>query len=1407
MMFVTILSITMQKNLRSLRKRILPVLFLLVFAVSLSVGFIHPKPTEAATTYLTLAEWNDGQFVMKDFRTIDGTFAAGTPHVRTIRFIDQNPTDSEWGYKAVTNVPDLSYTECNGLAQIRIRSVHSDPRNYVIAPPDSIALQLNPKEHIVTAGTLGGLGPTSSYTLEIGDKWDAVFRLDYQISATSGCIAHDPLDGKNSYESGIDVGLDGGIGGHKIQVLPNILNEYGAHRLMFAYQDATHIRDLSQDGLTFTYEPSVTGSTDIYWGSKEAPGSKCADRLVTADGPTYSTRKIGRFYELIDDNNYKDIGSALDIGELHLDGNPQKCQIFRINHNKANLQYPPSYVIPEINPVPQPWTSTWFNATICQLNDPCQDVIASVDLALGKGLGSSKPDTACGWASWNPLHWIFCPFLDAVQTALDTFDGAIEQKLKLKTDFFNTSDCLQQTQETKPTACSLNAAWNRMLTYSLFILIIIGLIMVISQAASIGPFSAYSIRKIVPRIIIAVILITLSWPIMSFLVGLSNVAGQSMRALIYSPFDTLISNNPITIDPTAIIGALVVISVTTFGMGTLAVIALFGTALLAVAVGLATLYFREALLILLVITAPIGIVSMVLPNTQRFWKLWYSQLTSVLVVFPIFTGMVAIGSVFGAILWNQGNGDLVDQFAAFGAVYAPYFFLPRAFKMAGGAIGTFKNVASKAAAPGFSMLKNKRVSERQRIKQETATGTGRGAIRQSKFIRNAGVGVYGGARAGFGVGKRGKAHRETMVAAMGAAKQQEHAAELPDDDKATAATYRNEQEARIQGKAKIKAKLLASGVSDKDADTQAEQRANEAAKSISVSMGYGAATQIAGARALAASATGYLDKNDQIETLARVTEQTGGGTNLTNQLAAYSNSAGKQNGRADLVTSHPYTQGLIARQAGLTGEAAYSKQELALELADGGRMSNLEKTNAGMYVGGSNAGLETHMSYIAAEANRHMEDAMKYDQAALHMKDELDEKTLDGSINEDEKAEYKVNIRQAEDRRDSSVYQGKREIRELENIQRYATAYGTTGENSETIARYSKDSEAANVYLMQATEKDWAPAAKLADREKATKEAREAKAATLASTQPQTAVGMPTAVVPQTQPASQSTTQTGNTGGVVSDTEKDALAKLEAAKKAKAEYDRQYTPENSTARASTRVEREGLENDVQTAQADYDEVVKYRKGLESTAAASVAPTIPVAAAATQSQATPFPQPTAGTPAVAAPEAAPTPTASVAPASSASSASAPIATALGNMKTAITDLTQTLVNSNQSIAASSLPAKSDNTQPVAAPEGITGLSKGGEGTTEGEQPAKAPGNQLKYRPVIREGEYGPDGTGAPYTKVEAPTDYIEHSNRSGIPLSRLIDDQSLLRDRELTAAQKAAEIAKSAAAADPDKTKP
>lgn len=777
--------------------------------------------------------------------------------------------------------------------------------------------------------------------------------------------------------------------------------------------------------------------------------------------------------------------------------------------------------------------------------------------------------------------------------------------------------------------------------------------------------------------------------------------------------------------------------------------------------------------------------------------------------------MIAIGQVFGAILWNQGNGDLVDQFAAFGAVYAPYFFLPRAFKMAGGAIGTFKNVASKAAAPGFSMLKNKRVSERQRIKQETATGTGRGKIRQSKFIRNAGVGVYGGARAGFGVGKRGKAHRETMLGAIGAGKQQEHAAELADDDKAIAATYRNEQEARTQGKAKIKAKLLALGVSDKDADTQAEQRANEAAKSISVSMGYGTATQVAGARALAASATGYLDKNDQIETLARVTKQTGGGTNLTNQLAAYSNSAGKQNGRADLVTSHPYTQGLIARQAGLTGEAAHSKQELAEELADGGRMSNLEKTSAGMYVGGSNAGLETHMSYIAAEANRHMEDAMKYDQAALHMKDERDEKLADGTITKEsaEYTEYQENIKQAEDRRESSVYQGKREIRELENIQRYATAYGTTGENSETIARYSKDSEAANVYLTQATEKDWAPAAVLADREGATEEARAAKATTLASAQPQTAVATPTVVTTQTiNPAGQSSAQTGNTGDGVSDTEKDLLAKLEAAKEAQANYNSKFSSDNGEnnqqAWQESIGERHELANNVQTAQAEYDGVVNFREELDSKAAASAKPATTVATTvATQNQAAALPQQTTGTPAVVAPTTAPTPAASVAPASSASSASAPIATALGNMKAAVTDLTQTLVNSNQSLAAGSLPAKPIGLQPILPSDSSTGISKVGGETTESEEPAKAPGNQLKYRPVKREGEYGEFGTGAPYTHLDAPTDYIEHSNRSGIPLYRLKGDASLRQDRELTDAQKMAEMTKQATPPDADKTKP
>ena len=332
----------------------------------------------------------------------------------------------------------------------------------------------------------------------------------------------------------------------------------------------------------------------------------------------------------------------------------------------------------------------------------------ALDVSFATGGGLTHVD--CEWAAFNPLTWIFCPLFDAFQGIMSNIDTMIENELNLNTTYFDT---VNPDGSVNNTGKAFHNAWNAFYNMSLIVLVLIGLIMVFSQAFSVGPFDAYTIRKVMPRIIIAVIGIVLSWSIMQYLVDLSNIAGNSMRAMIYFPFQSL--KNPVFsagVLSVALLGGSAAIGT----VGLLGMLAVFGAGALALMVGVATIIFREALVMVLAVLSPIAIVFFILPNTQRIWKMWSSNFIRALVAFPIITGMIAVGSAMSRV-FTAGDQSAFHQIAAFASVYAPFFMLPAAFRLAGGAIGSFNGVMRNKAAPmaaGLNKFRNKRAVTRAR---------------------------------------------------------------------------------------------------------------------------------------------------------------------------------------------------------------------------------------------------------------------------------------------------------------------------------------------------------------------------------------------------------------------------------------------------------------------------------------------------------------------------------------------------------------------------------------------------------------------------------------------------------------------------------------------------------------------
>jgi hypothetical protein len=77
----------------------------------------------------------------------------------------------------------------------------------------------------------------------------------------------------------------------------------------------------------------------------------------------------------------------------------------------------------------------------------------------------------------------------------------------------------------------VKSSWSIMKNISSALLVIIMLVAVISQAIGAGPVDAYTIRKILPRLVVAVILIQISWLMLVWFIQVADDFGHGVRDL------------------------------------------------------------------------------------------------------------------------------------------------------------------------------------------------------------------------------------------------------------------------------------------------------------------------------------------------------------------------------------------------------------------------------------------------------------------------------------------------------------------------------------------------------------------------------------------------------------------------------------------------------------------------------------------------------------------------------------------------------------------------------------------------------------------------------------------------------------------------------------------------------------
>jgi len=238
------------------------------------------------------------------------------------------------------------------------------------------------------------------------------------------------------------------------------------------------------------------------------------------------------------------------------------------------------------------------------------------------------------------------------------------------------------------------------------LIFIAGLTMIISQALGFELFDAYTIKKLMPRLVVALLGVALAWPLMKLAVVFFNDLGLGLGSVLdgISNYEgNASSNGGGTHLLTVFFGSAAVVG-TVWAMGILGGLSLLGTALLGMFIGMIVLAIRQVLILMCVILAPFAIACYVLPGTQKVWTFWKTTFLTTLMMYPIIMLFIASGRAASSIIGSNGSSGAMNILAIM-LYFAPYFMLPYAFKMAGGLMSTIFSLANDRNRGMFDRMK------------------------------------------------------------------------------------------------------------------------------------------------------------------------------------------------------------------------------------------------------------------------------------------------------------------------------------------------------------------------------------------------------------------------------------------------------------------------------------------------------------------------------------------------------------------------------------------------------------------------------------------------------------------------------------------------------------------------------
>lgn len=298
-------------------------------------------------------------------------------------------------------------------------------------------------------------------------------------------------------------------------------------------------------------------------------------------------------------------------------------------------------------------------------SNPSSAAAVSVPSATASTTPSAGASSCVSTGLFDGIGWIVCPVTNFLANTMDNL-------FKILSGFLTVRP-VQTTQEN-----ALYRAWSYMRNFANISFVIAFLIIIYAQITSIG-LSNYDIKKMLPRLIIAAILVNVSYWICAIAVDISNIAGWSIQDLFLNMRNGLVGDegNGWKVDGWRSITGIILSGGTIGAAGLAATYGILMTAgavtsalsmllpilvgvIVAVLVALLIMAARQAIIIVLIIVSPLAFVAYLLPNTEKYFEKWHQLGMTMLLLFPIFSFIFGASQLAGtAIIDNADSLNLI----------------------------------------------------------------------------------------------------------------------------------------------------------------------------------------------------------------------------------------------------------------------------------------------------------------------------------------------------------------------------------------------------------------------------------------------------------------------------------------------------------------------------------------------------------------------------------------------------------------------------------------------------------------------------------------------------------------------------------------------------------------------------